>query len=62
MELDCLTATVDDIRSLNANFSTSISMESAIVAGFAGWFDVHFRVCFVDNFVLCSPLCFSLST
>ncbi|KMZ71529.1 Arginine N-methyltransferase family protein [Zostera marina] len=43
MELDCLTATVDDIRSLNANFSTSISMESAIVAGFAGWFDVHFR-------------------
>lgn len=43
MELDCLTTTVGDIRSLNAKYSTSVSMESAIVAGFAGWFDVHFR-------------------
>lgn len=42
-EIDCLTATVDEILTVKANFSSLISMENTRFCGFAGWFDVHFR-------------------
>lgn len=42
-EIDCLTATVDDILTFKANFSSLISIENTRFCGFAGWFDVHFR-------------------
>lgn len=42
-EIDCLTATVDEILTIKANFSSLISMENTRFCGFAGWFDVHFR-------------------
>lgn len=44
-EMDCLTTTVDDIRDVCASVSSSIT-ENARFSGFAGWFDVHFRVSF----------------
>lgn len=45
-EMDCLTTTVDDIRDVRASVSSSITEENARFSGFAGWFDVHFRVSF----------------
>ncbi|XVF88425.1 hypothetical protein PTKIN_Ptkin19aG0050200 [Pterospermum kingtungense] len=42
-EIDCLTATVDDILLVRSTFSSAISMEHTRLCGFAGWFDVHFR-------------------
>ncbi|ERN03593.1 protein arginine N-methyltransferase PRMT10 [Amborella trichopoda] len=41
-EIDCLTATVDDIRNVQAEFTSSITIERSRLCGFAGWFDVHF--------------------
>ncbi|KDP32361.1 hypothetical protein JCGZ_13286 [Jatropha curcas] len=43
MEMDCLTATVDDILKVRSNFLSSITMENTSLCGFGGWFDVHFR-------------------
>ncbi|CAA0833669.1 Protein arginine N-methyltransferase PRMT10 [Striga hermonthica] len=42
-EIDCSTTSVDDIRSVRASISSSITQENARFCGFAGWFDVHFR-------------------
>ncbi|MBA0719251.1 hypothetical protein Golax_006948 [Gossypium laxum] len=42
-EIDCLTASVDDILEVKSSFSSAISMASTRLCGFAGWFDVHFR-------------------
>ncbi|CAA6666362.1 unnamed protein product [Spirodela intermedia] len=42
-EIDCLTATVDDIRTVTAEFSSSVETDRTHISGFAGWFDVHFR-------------------
>ncbi|XP_010254329.1 PREDICTED: protein arginine N-methyltransferase PRMT10 [Nelumbo nucifera] len=42
-EIDCLTATVNDILTVRANFLSSITVEKTRLCGFAGWFDVHFR-------------------
>ncbi|KAI7988520.1 Protein arginine N-methyltransferase PRMT10 [Camellia lanceoleosa] len=42
-DIDCLTATVNDILNLRASISSSISSEETRLCGFAGWFDVHFR-------------------
>lgn len=42
-EIDCLTATVAEIRDIKSNFSTIINTDRTKVSGFAGWFDVHFR-------------------
>ncbi|KMT02941.1 hypothetical protein BVRB_8g195150 [Beta vulgaris subsp. vulgaris] len=42
-EIDCLTATVDDILTIETNFSSSILGEDTKFSGFGGWFDVHFR-------------------
>ncbi|KAK9141640.1 hypothetical protein Syun_011040 [Stephania yunnanensis] len=42
-DIDCLTATVDDILYVRANFTSLITMDMARFSGFAGWFDVHFR-------------------
>lgn len=43
-EIDCLTATVEDISKVRSKFSSSILIESTRLCGFGGWFDVHFRV------------------
>jgi protein arginine N-methyltransferase 1 len=43
-EMDCLTATLDEIAIVHANFTASITIEQGRFSGFAGWFDVHFRV------------------
>ena len=43
-EIDCLTVTVNDILNVRASISSSISAEETRFCGFAGWFDVHFRV------------------
>ncbi|XP_068652979.1 protein arginine N-methyltransferase PRMT10-like [Aristolochia californica] len=42
-EIDCLTTSVGDILKIRAQFSSSITLESARLSGFGGWFDVHFR-------------------
>ncbi|KAK6945058.1 hypothetical protein RJ641_026160 [Dillenia turbinata] len=42
-EIDCLTATVNDILQVRATFSSSITAEDTRLCGFTGWFDVHFR-------------------
>lgn len=42
-EIDCSTATINDILSVRASVSSSISAENTRLCGFAGWFDVHFR-------------------
>ncbi|KAF6164542.1 hypothetical protein GIB67_025368 [Kingdonia uniflora] len=42
-EIDCLTATVEEILNVRANISSSITEEKTRLCGFAGWFDVHFR-------------------
>ncbi|OVA00495.1 Protein arginine N-methyltransferase [Macleaya cordata] len=42
-EMDCLTATVSEIRDVQAAFSSSITTDLTRLCGFAGWFDVHFR-------------------
>jgi type I protein arginine methyltransferase len=43
-EIDCLTATVDEIREVRAQVMLPISLDGARLAALAGWFDVHFRV------------------
>ncbi|XP_078432339.1 protein arginine methyltransferase 10 [Wolffia australiana] len=42
-EIDCLTASVEEIRTVHAEFSSKIGADRTLVSGFAGWFDVHFR-------------------
>lgn len=41
--IDCSTATVDDIREVRSKFLSSITGERTVLCGFSGWFDVHFR-------------------
>lgn len=45
-EFDCLTATLDETASVRSQFRIPIDSGNAKIAGFAGWFDVHFRVRF----------------
>ncbi|MQM06508.1 hypothetical protein Taro_039332, partial [Colocasia esculenta] len=42
-EIDCLKATVEEIRNITAKFSSTIGIDRTQISGFAGWFDVHFR-------------------
>ncbi|KAM0944874.1 putative methyltransferase [Dioscorea sansibarensis] len=42
-EIDCLTATIDEICELHVKFSLRINVDRTRLSGFAGWFDVHFR-------------------
>ncbi|KAB5514228.1 hypothetical protein OIU77_006082 [Salix suchowensis] len=42
-EIDCLTATVNDILKVKSDFLSSITFENTRLCGFGGWFDVHFR-------------------
>ncbi|KAG9459702.1 hypothetical protein H6P81_004210 [Aristolochia fimbriata] len=42
-EIDCLTTSIDDILKVRAQFSSSITVETARFSGFGGWFDVQFR-------------------
>lgn len=41
--IDCSTATVDDICEVRSKFLSSIRGEGTRLCGFSGWFDVHFR-------------------
>ncbi|XP_044470977.1 protein arginine N-methyltransferase PRMT10-like [Mangifera indica] len=47
-EIDCSTATVNDIIEVRTNLLSSIIGERTRLCGFAGWFDVHFRGSKVD--------------
>ncbi|XP_052158436.1 protein arginine N-methyltransferase PRMT10 [Oryza glaberrima] len=42
-EIDCLTATVDEIREVRAQVTMPIKLDMTRLAALAGWFDVHFR-------------------
>ncbi|KAG6502832.1 hypothetical protein ZIOFF_035120 [Zingiber officinale] len=42
-QIDCLTATVDEIRTVSSKFSSSIYVDRTRLSALAGWFDVHFR-------------------
>ncbi|KAL6861509.1 hypothetical protein ACP4OV_017209 [Aristida adscensionis] len=42
-EIDCLTATVDEIREVRCQVALPISLDGGRLAALAGWFDVHFR-------------------
>ncbi|KAG8093965.1 hypothetical protein GUJ93_ZPchr0012g20760 [Zizania palustris] len=42
-EIDCLTATVDEIQEVRAQVTMPISEDMTRLAALAGWFDVHFR-------------------
>ncbi|KAL5571483.1 hypothetical protein UlMin_021080 [Ulmus minor] len=42
-DIDCLTATVNDILEVKTDVYSSITQENRSLCGFAGWFDVHFR-------------------
>ncbi|GMN44765.1 hypothetical protein TIFTF001_013969 [Ficus carica] len=42
-EIDCLTATVNDILEVRADIRSSITLENTRFCGYGGWFDVHFR-------------------
>ncbi|KAI4376654.1 hypothetical protein MLD38_014392 [Melastoma candidum] len=41
-EIDCLTATIQDIAEVRSQFSCEIHTDARL-CGFGGWFDVHFR-------------------
>ena len=41
-EMDFLTATLDEIASVHANFTIPITIEQGRFGGIAGWFYVHF--------------------
>lgn len=43
-EIDCLTATVDEICRVTSMFSLPINVNRTRLSALAGWFDVHFRV------------------
>jgi protein arginine N-methyltransferase 1 len=45
MEFDCLKATLEETASVRSQFRILIDNGGPKVAGFAGWFDVHFRGC-----------------
>ncbi|KAM7509421.1 hypothetical protein LguiA_019874 [Lonicera macranthoides] len=42
-EMDCLTVTVEEILSVEASISSTITGDDTRLCGFAGWFDVHFQ-------------------
>eukprot|EP00244_Chara_vulgaris_P008433 TRINITY_DN3312_c0_g2_i2.p1 TRINITY_DN3312_c0_g2~~TRINITY_DN3312_c0_g2_i2.p1 ORF type:complete len:429 (-),score=61.18 TRINITY_DN3312_c0_g2_i2:460-1746(-) len=42
-EIDCLTATISDISTVDADFSMPLFEGVNRVSGYSGWFDVHFR-------------------
>ncbi|VAH98228.1 unnamed protein product [Triticum turgidum subsp. durum] len=42
-EMDCLTATVEEIREVRAQVTLPINQDRTRLAALAGWFDVHFR-------------------
>ena len=46
-ELDCLTATLADVSGVYAPFRSVLRESDSTICGFAGWFDVHFRVGFI---------------
>jgi hypothetical protein len=45
-EFDCLKATLEEVSVVRSQFRIPIDSGNLKIAGFAGWFDVHFRVRF----------------
>lgn len=43
-EIDCSTATVEEISEVSSTFSLPIHVDRTQLSALAGWFDVHFRV------------------
>lgn len=43
-EFDCLTATLEEVSVIQSQFKVPIGAANSKIAGFAGWFNVHFRV------------------
>lgn len=57
-EFDCLTCTMEDIEKVHSRFKMPLHPGQSRVCGFAGWFDVHFKVwhaCFFgfSFYILC---------
>jgi protein arginine N-methyltransferase 1 len=44
-EFDCLKATLEEVSIVRSQFRIPIDSGNLKIAGFAGWFDVHFRGC-----------------
>ncbi|GLJ35076.1 hypothetical protein SUGI_0705680 [Cryptomeria japonica] len=42
-KMDCLSATVDEISSVQSDYTIPFTLEQGRFSGFAGWFDVHFQ-------------------
>lgn len=47
-EMDCKTATLEDISTVSSDFSMPVFPSSSEINGFAGWFDVQFKGCKED--------------
>lgn len=43
-EIDCLTVTLEDVKEVAANYRLPLFNKEDRVSGFAGWFDVQFKV------------------
>lgn len=48
-EFDCRTATLEEVSSVNSSFRIPLDSGHRSLCGFAGWFDVHFKVCNVPT-------------
>eukprot|EP00271_Cylindrocystis_brebissonii_P008517 TRINITY_DN22898_c0_g1_i2.p1 TRINITY_DN22898_c0_g1~~TRINITY_DN22898_c0_g1_i2.p1 ORF type:complete len:206 (-),score=35.20 TRINITY_DN22898_c0_g1_i2:561-1178(-) len=44
-ELDCKTASIEEIENIRANISMPMFKDASRISGFGGWFDVQFRGC-----------------
>lgn len=61
-EIDCSTATVDEILEVRSHFSSTITEDGARLCALGGWFDVHFRVCYcIIIFIVVPVLSYCLS-
>jgi hypothetical protein len=64
-EIDCLTVTLEDVKEVAANYRLPLFNKEDRVSGFAGWFDVQFKVsgmCLWLLLVHCaSMVCYSSS-
>ena len=43
-EFDCLKATLEEVSVVRSQFRIPVDSGNLKIAGFAGWFDVHFKV------------------
>lgn len=51
--MDCLQATVDEIRTITAQLVHPINIDRSRISAYAGWFDVQFKVpLLIDVFII----------